>query len=158
MPRRFREKHSVLWGYIVEVVASLLLFYGVEHYWGRPHVAHFLFVRKVDLFFTVGLAAAICGLFFAAFVAFMCTDFGKRLRQVGAAVEYLTGFLVPFLALAAAAACLHFVSTDAPSKSSDVSLLLLIYSAINCVTMPKNLIGITRLWQEIDQLSLKNKS
>jgi hypothetical protein len=151
MLRQLRERHLVLWGYGVEIFASLPLCWLIEHYAGRRAVAHFIYVRKADIFFTVGLAATICGLFFAAFVSFMCTDFGKRLRQAGAAVEYLAAFLIPFLALAAAAACLHFVSSDAPTLLADASLLVLVYSAINCITMPKNLIAVTRLWQDLDR-------
>jgi hypothetical protein len=150
MRHRFSEQHTVLWGYATEIVASLLIFYLVEFVWGNVAIAHFLFSRKADLFFTVGLAAAICGLFFAAFIAFMCTDFGKKLRQTGAAVEYVTGFITPFLAFAFTAGCLHFLSDDKPKISTIIVMLLLIYCAINCFTMPKNLIGLTKLWQDTE--------
>jgi hypothetical protein len=149
---RLIDRHPLLWGYSVEVILSTLIWIIIERVWGQPSIASFIFARKADIFFTVGSAAATCGLFFAAFVAFMCTDFGRKMRRAGAAVEYLVGFIMPFIAFAITIACLHFVSSSSTSKSSGLSLFLLIYCAINCITMLKNFIGITRIWQDIDRL------
>ena len=148
---RIPDRHPILWGYMVEAVLSALIWFLVQQICGPQAIARFLYARKADLFFTVGLAAATCGLFFGAFVAFMCTDFGRRIRRAGAAVEYLAGFLSPFLAFAVTTACLHFVSSPLPGKSHALALLLLIYCAINCITMPRNLIGVTRLWQDVEK-------
>jgi len=142
----------MIWGYSVEIIASILIWLLIRQALGAVTIAHFMLSRKTDFFFTIGLAAAICGLFFAAFVTFMCTDFGKRFRKAGAAVDYLIGFLTPFLAFAAVAGTLHFLSNESPLFLGDLILILLIYSAINCITMAKNLIGIARIWQEIDQV------
>jgi len=124
----------------------------IERLWGPARVAHALYVRKEDLLFTVKLLAEVCGLFFAAYVAVLCTEFGRKLRKAGAAVEYLVAFLIPFAAFAVCACCLHSVSNEVPGKSAAITLFLLIYCALNCYSMPKNLVGITKIWQDLDRV------
>ena len=152
MMLRIQEQHPTAWGYGTESLLTILIWILIERLWGPSRVAHFLFVRKQDIQFTIGLLAAVCGLVFAAYIALLCTEFGKKLRKAEAAVEYLVAFLTPFAAFSVTICGLHFLSNDFPGKSAAFTLFLLIYCLLNCYSMPKNLVGLVTIWQDLDKL------
>ena len=153
MEQRSRDQYTLAWGYAVELIAVAFLWILIELRVGFIETAKFLYLKKADIFVFVAIAAGVCGVFFAAFIAAMCVEFGKELRKAGAANEYFVALTIPFLALGAAFAALYLVESAAPAFSAELALFFLIYATINCITMVRNVYGLYKLWQDLEQLN-----
>lgn len=99
----------------------------------------------------IGVSAAV----FAAYFAVLATEFGRELRVHGVA-KYAAAFAFPLVPFAATIAALEMFTKDSGPGLSQAITFLTCYSGLNCITMVRNVLGIVRLWQEVERSNQKD--
>lgn len=150
MVYRLRILLEKIWSYAAELIAAALICVFIWILLGGEQIAVWQIDKKVELLAFMGVTASISGAIFAAYFAVLSTELGQMLRTKGIAVEYVSAFAFPLLLFLATAAMLTFISKDSGKAFSWIITYLLCYSCINCVTTIKNVLGIVRLWQDVE--------
>ena len=140
-----------LWAYAVETVCAIVLCAIIWLTIGADEVAAWQIQKRPDLLVSIGIGAAVSGTIFAAYFALLSTEFGRKLRVHGVAVEYAAAFAFPMALLVMVAGTLEFSDKNTNLLLSRFITFLLCYSCVNCVTMIKNVIGLVHLWQDVDR-------
>jgi hypothetical protein len=155
---RLRILIEKVWAYAVEVIAAGLVCLFLLIWLGEQAIAKWQVEKRTDLLTFVGAAAAASAAVFAAYFGILSTDFGRKLRIHGVAAEYASAFAFPLIMLTIAAATLEFLTKDSGVALSDTVTFLLCYSCLNCITMVRNVLGVVRLWQEVERVNGKGRS
>jgi len=100
--------------------------------------------------FTIA-ASAVSVCLFAAFIAVLCTDFGRRLRLHGVAKAYSVAFAFPILIFLVTFSLLSSVVPGSNIWFSSAVGYFVVYSGLNSYTIIKNLIDIIRVWEDVDK-------
>jgi hypothetical protein len=140
-----------VWEYAGEILASALIYLALVLSLGANKVSGWVFAKHGELSVAVGIAVAIGIAIFAAFIAVLCTDFGKQLRLKGEAQPYIVGFGTPILIFLLTLLSLIFITQQTDGWCVRIVSMLLIYSCLNCYTAITNMIGLVSLWQEVDR-------
>jgi len=148
---RLRILIEKVWVYAVEVIAAGLICLLLWLWLGEQAIAKWQVEKRTDLLVFTGVALGLSAAVFAAFFGILATDFGKKLRIRGVAVEYASAFAFPLILLIMTAATLEFLANDSGSALSRAVTFALCYSCLNCVTMVRNVLGVVRLWQELER-------
>ena len=144
------SRRLTYWGYLAELLPACILALALYLICGNEAVVNWLLEWKADLLKGLELAFTLSGVIFGAFIAVLCTDFGKQLRIAGAANDYTLGLAWPILANGTA---MFTLMGTTPGKSwvSKLTLFFLIYAVLNCVNMVRNVVGLVRIWQDVDR-------
>ncbi len=140
-----------IWEYLGEwvlvgLVTALLFFV-----FGTDIVRKGLCDRRSDLMLSLGIAVGVTAAIWGVFFAVLATEFGAWLRKRDQASSYSRGLATPIFASLAAFAVLLFTPSS-PSKPLVVAdTVLLLYAAVNLVTLVRNVNGLVRLWQTWEQ-------
>lgn len=144
-----RVEHA--WEYLGEVGASCLLLIALNRLIGIREMTAWLYRQQSPLANLLIVAAAATAITFGAFFAVLTTDFGLALRRVGEAKQYATAIGYPLILFALTLSLLSLRNSGWGWFYSQLVLFFLIYSALNLVTMIKNVIGLVELWQDADR-------
>lgn len=144
-----RAEHA--WEYLGEIVASCFLLIALNRLIRIGEMAAWLVRQQSPLANLLVVAAAATAITFAAFFAVLTTDFGLALRRAGEAKEYVTAFGYPLLLFVATLGLLSLGNSNWGSFYTELVVFFLIYSALNFVSMVKNVIDLAGLWQDVDR-------
>uniref|UniRef100_A0A7V4XT60 Uncharacterized protein n=1 Tax=Acidobacterium capsulatum TaxID=33075 RepID=A0A7V4XT60_9BACT len=150
MDSKLKKVATKLWGYAVELIAAVLIQIVFTMLLGRSFIFHWIVRDKADVLDLVGLAFALNIAVFAAFLAILATEFGKSLRREKAATEYATAFAFPMFPTVTAAIAVLITAQERSAFASEIAVFALIYAALNCITIVKNVLGVVHLWQVIE--------
>jgi hypothetical protein len=139
------------WEYVSEILASVLLFFTLSQLIGLEVQREWLIHKKIDLANLLIVAAAATAITFGGFFAVLTTEFGLRLRQAGEAKAYASAFGFPLLLFVTTLALLTLGPTENRRNFDYLLIFLLIYCSLNLLTMIRNVIGLTKLWQDVDR-------
>lgn len=139
-----------VWTYAVEVVASGLVCLLLLIRIGGAAITKWQITKRSDLLILAGIAMGASAAVFAAYFGILPTEFGKRLRLHKAAAEYSAAFAFPMLLLAGTMVALAFLDDESGIAYSIFVMFLLCYSILNFMTMVRNVVGLVRLWQDIE--------
>ena len=151
MERPSKDQLLTTWAYAGEFIAAALLSMALFLLIGPPVVSGWVFARKQDLMVLTITAAGVSGVIFAAFFAVLSSEFGKKLRLKNVATLYATAFAFPLLVFLGASASMGAVSKGTDTILLKIATFMLVYSLLNCYTMVKNVIGLVKLWQNVDR-------
>lgn len=153
------KRFLICWAYAGELLLSLLLLVALNLVIGSENVRNWIVKQSAPLGNLLLVGTAATGLTFGGFVAVLTTDFGKELRRAGRATIYVVALAWPLLLFVLTMALLT-LATPASGLASIYTYLvpfLLIYSALNFVTMVKNVVGLVGLWQDVDRARFDGK-
>ncbi|QHS52384.1 hypothetical protein [Edaphobacter sp. 12200R-103] len=145
------RKIEGIWEYGGEILASVLLLVALNQLIGLEVLRDWLVHKKADLANMLIIAATATAITCSGFFAMLATEFGLQLRQAGEAKAYATAFVFPLMLFATTFALLTLGPIENTQKFDDLLVFLLIYSSLNLLTMIKNVIGLTTLWQDVDR-------
>lgn len=140
-----------IWAYAVEPVGAALICTIIWLTIGAEEVRVWQLEKKADILAAIAIAAGVSAAIFAAYFALLSTDFGRKIRMQGAAAEYASAFAFPMILFLISAGALEFLRPNPNLTFSRFVTFLLCYCFVNCVTMIRNVIGLVRLWQDVDR-------
>lgn len=137
---------SIVWGYLVELMLSGLLYAGAWWLWGFSAIH--AFIEK-----TASEWAALTGTLFAAslaiwltFVNIRATSFGDYLDRQRAVGVYSAAFVTAMVVHLAATICLITAKGSQEMVVAQVALALMLYGGINLITLIRNASGLVTLY------------
>ena len=99
----------------------------------------------------VGIASGISTAVWVGFLALLSSEFGSWLRKKNEAVSYSRALATPILGYLLGLLFLLFVGCSQSALYLKLSVVVLTYDLINCVTMIRNVNGLVGLWQTWEQ-------
>ena len=144
-------RYIIVWEYAGEIVAAVLIYLLLIIVFGAAPVSHWVFVKRSELSTAVTFACGLGAAVFAGFLAILCTSFGEQLRLAGEAKSFAAGFGSPIIIFLTTLLGVVFAPGDRNGWWLRTVSILLIYTAVNCLTMLMNMIDVIRLWLDVDR-------
>jgi hypothetical protein len=155
MKQLLRRVSFVFWEYAVEILLagliSALAIKLLELSAIRSALHEYREELSLSLLAVFGASAAI----WAAFLAVLGTDFGKKLRMHGQATAYSVGLAFPMFTSIVASLVVPLHTTQSTGFRTAIALYMLTYASITFLNLVRNVIGLIRLWQEWERLGAR---
>ncbi len=146
-----------IWTYLSELILSSLVCVLLWITSGPSVIGAMIFEKRVELIALTGGAATLAGVVFAAYIALLQTDFGKRIRLQGASLEYAHAIAFPFLLLFLTTVVLSLWGNRTSISQSRAMTFVLVYCGVNFVTMIRNVLGLVKLWECLERAGATGK-
>lgn len=140
-----------IWEYLGEIVLAVLCCALVLSLFTLEEVHAVLCKLRGDLLVGVITAWALSAAIWIGMIAILASDFGKWLRRRGEAAAYSRALATPVIVYALVVALLIGGACSENRFMIEAKLLALAYSAINLVTIVRNVHGLVVLWQTWEQ-------
>lgn len=140
-----------IWAYLGELIVAALLLLALNLLLDTQDLSVWLTQQRASLTTILTTGVASSAIAFGAFFAILTTDFGSKLRLVGEAKAYVIAFAFPLLLFVVSLAVVTLGSSNWGTLYTQLCIFLLLYAALNFITMIKNAIDLAGLWQDVDE-------
>lgn len=148
-----KEAGLIAWGYVAELILTLIIFYIFYLIFPESEINKFLNNIVSDLIGLVGPVLLPAGIaIWLTYANLESSRFGDYLRRIGKNNIFTLTFAYPIFVFLTTVVCLIFLKGSSYSPLYMISAFLTLYSFINVFTLVTNLTVVIRLYGDFKKL------